>query len=222
MQCFQTEEEERADIDWRRRERLHERRKGGGEVEEVRREELSQYECKLCGDQHYHTKKKLQLLELPGYQFANPCPPSVRSVRVIKTLSIKFPASQFEIGSVMSWYPFSQIDSLWREGYSRQKKSNCKAEIIELQAFPNHVSLHQLKISDLSGVDIPWRFLTKVWKLFPLGIYCLMWRWGRPQSQRIGSSRDLFSSTDLLLTPRNRCLLAFPLADLLKRWSWLW
>ena len=73
----------------------------------MRREELTQFECHLCGEGsildhfqkcpmiiqaestqifkdihsgHYHTKRKLQLLELPGYQFADPCPPSVRSV----------------------------------------------------------------------------------------------------------------------------------------------
>ena len=86
-QCFQPKEEEKADIDWRRREKLRvdERRKVDGE--ELGREELSQYECGVCGDQHYHTKKQLKLLELPGYQFANPCPPSVRSVSVLKHLA---------------------------------------------------------------------------------------------------------------------------------------
>ena len=89
MQFIQTEEEEKADIDWRRREKLRvdERRKKE-DGEELVREELSQYECKLCGDQHYHTKRKLQLLELPGYQFANPCPPSVRSVSAPTSLSV--------------------------------------------------------------------------------------------------------------------------------------
>ena len=87
-QCFQTKEEEKADIDWRRREKLRveERRREGVEL---RREELSQFECKLCGDQHYHTKKKLKLLELPGYQFANPCPPSVRSVIVSSNILLQ-------------------------------------------------------------------------------------------------------------------------------------
>ena len=65
--------------------RVDERRKVDGE--ELGREELSQYECGVCGDQHYHTKKQLKLLELPGYQFANPCPPSVRSVSVLKHLA---------------------------------------------------------------------------------------------------------------------------------------
>ena len=108
----------------------------------MRREELTQFECHLCGEGsildhfqkcpmiiqaestqifkdipsgHYHTKRKLQLLELPGYQFADPCPPSVRSVA-------------FSISPVVVFY----------------------------------CVLVQLKISDLSGVDIPWRFLTKV------------------------------------------------------------
>ena len=74
-------------MEWRRREKLNERK--GEQGVELKREELSQFECKLCGDQHYHTKRKLQLLELPGYEFTDPCPPSVRSVGFLKNLILK-------------------------------------------------------------------------------------------------------------------------------------
>ena len=70
------------------------------------------------------------------------------------------------------WVDIHLLKLILCEGKATQgKKSNSK--IIELQAFHNHISLHQLKISDLSGVDIPWRFLTKVWKLFTLDIHSM-------------------------------------------------
>ena len=58
---------------------------------------LSQYECDQCGEEHYHTKKnvsnckikkfwnlvfKAAVIEHPGYQFADPCPPSMRGVNL--------------------------------------------------------------------------------------------------------------------------------------------
>ena len=76
-------EEERAVGEWMR-ERGEQSRQGRGEV-------LAQYECAECAEGHYHTRRQvrpslhtmfpqLSLVEQPGYQFANPVPPSVRSV----------------------------------------------------------------------------------------------------------------------------------------------
>lgn len=56
---------------------------------------LSQYECDQCGEEHYHTKRnvstcnikqfwslifKAAVIDHPGYQFADPCPPSMKEV----------------------------------------------------------------------------------------------------------------------------------------------
>ena len=66
---------------------------------------LSQYECDQCGEEHYHTKKnvsnckikkfwnfvfKALVIDHPGYQFADPCPPSMREVNLSFLLGLSF------------------------------------------------------------------------------------------------------------------------------------
>ena len=53
----------------------------GSEAGERPGAKLSRYECDNCGDRHYHTKWQLGLRDQPGYEFPDPCPPSMREVQ---------------------------------------------------------------------------------------------------------------------------------------------
>ena len=65
-----------------------------------------QYECIMCEEKHYHTKRLFVVRELPGYQvyivfgfdvltfdvlqFVDPCPPSMKSLKISDLSSVNF------------------------------------------------------------------------------------------------------------------------------------
>ena len=65
-----------------------------------------QYECVMCEEKHYHTKRLFVVRELPGYQvyivfgfdvltfdvlqFVDPCPPSMKSLKISDLSSVNF------------------------------------------------------------------------------------------------------------------------------------
>ena len=85
---------------------------------------------------HYHTKRKLQLLELPGYQFADPCPPSVRSVAFSISPVVVF---------IMSFCSVEDLWSLWG-GYSLEVPDQGFLDLICTSFFATtcHIFSHLL------------------------------------------------------------------------------